>query len=105
MNLEHKLEAYTKKVGCAFILGNPLPCLEVMYGICEAYYQPTLVNGLTKKQVLTILENTFKSWDDFAKDLGKTNVLLSQALLKFSYKFAWTRQTKNVAIYAMLKTE
>ena len=50
MNLEHKLEAYTKKVGCAFILGNPLPCLEVMYGICEAYYQPTLVNGLTKNR-------------------------------------------------------
>ena len=103
--LEDKLKAYTEKVSCTFILGNLLPCLEVMYAICEDHFQPSIKEGLSKKQVLAILENTFESWNKFAKELEKTNVLLSQALLKYSYKFAWTRETKNVAIYAMLKTE
>jgi hypothetical protein len=103
--LTDKLEAYAKRVPCTVILRNFKPALQEMYEICEAHYKPALVDGLSKKQVLAILENAFNSWDDFAKGMAETNVLLSEALLKFSYKFAWTRDAKNVAIYAMLKTD
>jgi len=73
-----------------------------LYGIVEAKFKPQLYAGQPNKEVKSIVDRTFNSWDLFTTRLEKQEYFLTDMVKKYSYKQQFLNDEKLKSIYDSL---
>ena len=101
MFLDEKLYQHTMK----YVIAEPndfRALINELYKLSEDNWKPQCYEGMSKKEIKTIIDRVFRSWELFIAKLKKEKWFLVDMLEKYSYRVTFMQDEELKEIYEKL---